>query len=91
MQVILLEKIRNLGDFGQMVTVANGYARNWLIPEGMAVLATELNKLQFEARRAELEKASMTRVHAAEARAEKLQGLTLVIPANAADEGKLYG
>ncbi|WMS88719.1 50S ribosomal protein L9 [Pleionea litopenaei] len=91
MEVILLEKIRNLGDLGDKVSVANGYGRNYLVPHGKAVPATKDNLEAFEARRAELEKQAAELLSAAEARAEKLKELVVTIPANAGDEGKLFG
>lgn len=91
MEVILLEKIRNLGDLGDQVKVANGYGRNFLVPHGKAVPATKDNIEKFEARRAELEKHAAEQLAAAEARAEKLNELTVTIAANAGDEGKLFG
>lgn len=91
MQVILLEKIRNLGDLGQTVSVAAGYGRNYLIPQGKAVPATEANVQRFEERRAELEAKAAEELAIAQTRAEKLAELTIVIPANSGDEGKLFG
>ncbi len=91
MNVILLEKIRNLGDLGEQVSVAAGYGRNFLIPQGKAVPATEANVKHFEERRAELEAKAADELAAAQARAEKLAALTVTIPANAGDEGKLFG
>jgi large subunit ribosomal protein L9 len=91
MEVILLEKIRNLGDLGDKVKVANGYGRNYLVPQGKAVPATKENIEHFEARRAELEKQAAEQLAAAQARAEKLNDLTVTIAANAGDEGKLFG
>ncbi len=91
MEVILLEKIRNLGDLGDKVKVANGYGRNFLVPHGKAVPATKENVEQFEARRAELEKQAAEQLAAAQARADKLNELTVTIAANAGDEGKLFG
>ncbi|NVJ67310.1 MAG: 50S ribosomal protein L9 [Gammaproteobacteria bacterium] len=91
MNVILLEKIRNLGDLGEQVSVAAGYGRNFLIPQGKAVPATEANVKHFEERRAELEAQAADLLATAEARAEKLAALTVTIPANAGDEGKLFG
>jgi large subunit ribosomal protein L9 len=91
MEVILLEKIRNLGDLGDKVKVANGYGRNYLVPHGKAVPATKENIEHFEARRAELEKQAAEQLAAAQARAEKLNDLTVTIQANAGDEGKLFG
>lgn len=91
MEIILLEKIRNLGDLGEKVSVANGYGRNFLIPHGKAVPATEANLAEFEARRAELEKKAQDELAAAEARAEKLNELSVTITSRAGDEGKLFG
>ncbi|NVJ49775.1 MAG: 50S ribosomal protein L9 [Gammaproteobacteria bacterium] len=91
MEVILLEKIRNLGDLGDKVAVANGYGRNYLVPQGKAVPATKANLEAFEARRAELEKQAAELLAAAEQRAEKLNELVVTIAANAGDEGKLFG
>ena len=91
MDVILLEKIRNLGDLGDKVAVANGYGRNYLVPHGKAVPATKANLEAFEARRAELEKQAQELLTAAEARGEKLNELVVTITANAGDEGKLFG
>ncbi|MRX27551.1 50S ribosomal protein L9 [Kangiella sp. HZ709] len=91
MNVILLEKIRNLGDLGEQVSVAAGYGRNFLIPQGKAVPATEANVKHFEERRAELEAKAADELATAQARAEKLAELTVTIPANAGDEGKLFG
>jgi large subunit ribosomal protein L9 len=91
MEVILLEKVNNLGNLGEKVNVRPGYGRNFLIPQGKAVSATEENIAAFEARRAELEKAAAETLAVAEARAEKLNGLTVEIPRKAGDEGKLFG
>ncbi len=91
MDVILLEKVRNLGNLGDKVSVKPGYGRNYLIPQGIALPATEANLADFEARRAELEKAAADVFAAAKARADKLFGTTVTIEARAADEGKLYG
>lgn len=91
MNVILLEKIRNLGDLGDSVTVAAGYGRNFLIPQGKAVPATKENIKHFEERRAELQAAADEKLAKAQARAEQLAGLTVTITANAGDEGKLFG
>ncbi len=91
MQVILLEKIRNLGSLGDKVSVNPGYGRNFLIPQGKAVFATEKNVESFEKRRAELEKKAEQALAKAEQRAAKLNGVTVVIVAQASDEGKLYG
>ncbi|MGX5173336.1 50S ribosomal protein L9 [Aliikangiella sp. IMCC44653] len=91
MQVILLEKIRNLGELGDSVTVANGYGRNFLLPQGKAVPATKDNIEKFEARRADLEKKAAEELAAAQARAEKFAELTVTVEAYAGDEGKLFG
>ena len=91
MNVILLENIKNLGKLGQTVAVKPGYGRNYLIPTGKAVPATEDNVAKFEARRAELEKAASEKLTAAQARAEKLQDCKVVIKMRAGDEGKLFG
>jgi len=91
MQVILLEKIRNLGNLGDKVNVKSGYGRNYLIPQSKAVFATEKNIELFEARRADLEKKAAQDLAQAQQRAAKLNDVTLVITAQASDEGKLYG
>jgi large subunit ribosomal protein L9 len=92
MQVILLENVGNLGNLGDMVEVKPGYGRNFLIPQGKAVPATKENIAEFEARRAELEKAAAEAHAAAVARAEQLGELGMItIPANAGEEGKLFG
>lgn len=91
MEVILLEKIANLGALGDKVRVKNGFGRNFLVPYGKAVPATKANIEAFEARRAELEKAAAEAFAGAEARAEKLKELALTITAKAGDEGKLFG
>jgi large subunit ribosomal protein L9 len=92
MEVILLENISNLGGLGDKVDVKAGFGRNYLIPQGKAVPATEDNVAQFEARRAELEAAAATTLAAAEARAEGINALALIsITANAGEEGKLFG
>lgn len=92
MEVILLEKTRNLGNLGDKVKVRNGYGRNFLIPHGKAVPATEANIKFFEERRAELEKQANEKLAAAQARADRLAEIGAVtIPAKAGDEGKLFG
>lgn len=91
MQVILLEKVGKLGDLGDKVNVKSGFGRNFLIPYGKAVPATEANVADFEARRAELEAAAAEKRGGAEARAYKLNELAVTIEANAGDEGKLFG
>jgi large subunit ribosomal protein L9 len=91
MEVILLEKIENLGVMGDKVNVKPGYGRNYLIPKGKAAPATEANIAAFEARRAELEKAAAETLAAAEARRDHLAGMNITITAKAGDEGKLFG
>jgi large subunit ribosomal protein L9 len=91
MEVILLEKVGKLGALGDRVTVKGGYARNFLLPQGRAVLANEANIAEFETRRAELEKAAQEQLDTATARAESLNGKTVAITAKAGDEGKLFG
>ena len=92
MEVILLENISNLGGLGDKVDVKAGFGRNYLIPQGKAVPATEEAIAQFEARRAELEAAAAEALAAAEARAAELNAMQLVtIEANAGEEGKLFG
>ena len=91
MQVILLEKVKNLGNLGDKVNVKPGYGRNFLIPQSKAVFATEKNVEMFEERRSELEKKALQMFASAEQRAAKLNDVTVVIKAQASDEGKLYG
>lgn len=91
MDVILLEKVGRLGSLGDRVAVKGGYARNFLLPQGKAVLATESNVAEFEARRAELEKNQQALLDAATARAEAVNGKSVVVTAKAGDEGKLFG
>ncbi len=92
MEVILLEKIGNLGDLGDQVSVKPGYGRNYLIPQGKAVPATKDNVAMFEARRAELEAAAAEQLSEAQARADKIAELGIIsIGANAGEEGKLFG
>lgn len=91
MEVILLEKVGKLGGLGDRVTVKGGYARNFLLPQGRAVLANETNVAEFEARRAELEKAANEALAAAQTRAQNLDGVVVAITAKAGDEGKLFG
>ncbi len=91
MEVILLEKVANLGGLGDTVKVRSGYGRNYLIPQGKAKPATAENIAYFEAQRAELERKAAEELAAAEARAEKLNALGVTITANAGDEGKLFG
>lgn len=91
MEVILLEKVKNLGNLGDKVNVKAGFGRNFLIPQNKAVFATEKNIENFEKRRAELEKKEQQSFASAEQRAAKFNDTTLVIAALASDEGKLYG
>ncbi len=91
MQIILMEKIANLGQLGDVVKVKDGFARNFLIPQGKAKRATEANLKEFEARRAELERQSAELLAAAQAKAEKLEGLTVQIVQKAGVDGKLFG
>lgn len=91
MEVILLEKVANLGGLGDTVKVRAGYGRNYLIPQGKAKPATEENIAFFEAKRAELEKKAADELSAAQSRAAQLEALSLTITANAGEEGKLFG
>jgi len=91
MDIILLEKTRNLGELGDKVSVKAGYGRNFLIPRGKAVPATKGNLEQFESRRAELEKKAQENVAVAQSRLAKLGELSVTIAANAGEEGKLFG
>ena len=91
MQVILLEKINHLGDLGAVVKVKDGYARNFLIPQGHAKRATKAAIAEFEARRAELEKAQAERIAAAQSVAEQLNGTTVEITSKAGVDGRLFG
>ena len=91
MEVILLEKIDRLGGLGDLVNVKSGYARNFLLPKGVAKLATEANVAEIEGRRAELEKQAVEAVKAAEDRGAKISELSVSITAKSATEGKLFG
>jgi len=92
MQVILLEKVANLGDLGDQVKVRAGYGRNYLIPQKKAVAATKVNIEMFEARRAELEKSAAETLAAAQARAGQIHAVgTITLARNAGEEGKLFG
>jgi large subunit ribosomal protein L9 len=91
MQIILLEKIANVGNLGDVVKVKDGYARNFLIPHGKAKRATPANLEAIEARRADLEKAAGEKLAAAQALAEKLEGSTLRIAQKAGVDGRLFG
>lgn len=91
MEIILLEKVDNVGGIGDKVRVKSGYARNYLIPQGKATLATPANVAKFEARRAELEAKAAGELAEAQARAKKLEGVVLKISMPAGTEGKLFG
>ena len=91
MNIILLERVRNLGDLGQEVSVAPGYGRNFLIPQGKAVRATDENRSKFETQRTELEKVANDRLQSAQARATKLIDGAISLAARASEEGRLYG
>jgi len=91
MEVILLEKVGKLGGLGDKVSVNAGYGRNYLLPFGKAVAATEANVAEFETRRADLEKAAAEALAAAQARADQLSAKEVTITSKAGDEGKLFG
>jgi len=91
MQVILMEKVVNLGGLGDVVKVKDGFARNYLIPEGKAKRATQANLKEFEARRAELEKKANEQLTGAQERAAKLEGLKIDIAQKAGVDGRLFG
>jgi large subunit ribosomal protein L9 len=91
MEIILLEKVDNVGGIGDLVRVKSGYARNYLIPQGKATLATEANKAKFESRRAEIEAKAAAELAAAQARGKKLEGLVLKMEMQSGAEGKLFG
>ena len=91
MELILLEKVKNLGDLGDTVKVKSGYGRNYLLPTGKALAATDSNHKVFEARKADLLKKATDSLNAARMRAEKLAGAVVKVRALAAEEGKLYG
>ncbi|MDR1227859.1 MAG: 50S ribosomal protein L9 [Azoarcus sp.] len=91
MQIILLEKVGKLGSLGDVVKVKDGYARNYLIPHGLAKRATETNKAEFEARRAELERAQSGKLAVAQAVSAKLEGLMVQITRKAGMDGRLFG
>jgi len=91
MQIILLDKVVNLGNLGEIVKVKDGYARNFLIPSGRARRATEAAKAEFEAKRAELEKAAAEKLAAAQAEGEKLAGGTVKLTQKSGVDGRLFG
>ena len=91
MEVILLEKVANLGNIGDKVKVRSGFGRNFLLPQGKATLATPANVAKFEAQRAELEKLAQQQLSSAEQRSAALKDFRLTITAKAGTEGKLFG
>ena len=91
MQIILLDKVVNLGNLGEIVKVKDGYARNFLIPSGRARRATQAAKAESEARRAELEKQAAEKLAAAQAQGEKLNGQTIKLTQKAGVDGRLFG
>jgi large subunit ribosomal protein L9 len=91
MEVILLQKVANLGGIGDRVKVRPGFARNYLLPQGKATLATEANVAKFEARRAELERVAQEELYKAQQRAERMHDFKLRMTAKAGTEGKLFG
>ncbi len=91
MQIILMEKVTNLGQLGDVVKVKNGFARNFLIPQGKAKRATTANMAEFEVRRAEIEASEKAKLAEAQARGEKFAGLTVQIVQKAGVDGKLFG
>jgi len=91
MEIILMDKVANLGNLGDVVNVKHGYARNYLIPQGMAKRATKINVAAFEARKAELEKIAADKLASAQARADKLNGISVKISQKAGVDGRLFG
>ena len=91
MQIILLEKVVNVGNLGEVVKVKDGYARNFLIPQKMARRATQAAVAEFEVKRAELEKAAAAKLAASQAQGEKLSGLTVQVAQKAGVDGRLFG
>jgi len=91
MQVILLERIEKLGQMGDLVTVKNGFARNFLVPQGKAMRATKLNLAEFERRKVDLEASNLKRKDEAEAAAGKIDGKSVIIIRQAGESGQLYG
>ncbi|HVR49836.1 MAG TPA: 50S ribosomal protein L9 [Pseudorhodoferax sp.] len=91
MQIILLDKVLNLGNLGEIVKVKDGYARNFLIPSGRARRATDAAKKEFEARRAELEKAAAAKLAESQAQGDKLSGTTVKLTQKAGVDGRLFG
>ena len=91
MELILLQRVTNLGNLGDKVSVKPGYGRNFLVPQGKAVPATAANLAEFEAKRAEYEAKAKAGLEDAQARQAKLEGASVTLKANASTEGKLYG
>jgi large subunit ribosomal protein L9 len=91
MDLILLEKVQNLGDLGDLVKVKAGFGRNYLVPQGKAALATKENLANFELRRTELEAAAKAKLGQAQSRESGLEGVVVEVSANASEEGNLYG
>ncbi len=91
MEIILMDKVANLGNLGDVVKVKDGFARNYLIPQGMAKRATAANRAAFEEKKAELEKLAAEKLAAAQVRAEKLEGFELTVAQKAGVDGRLFG
>jgi large subunit ribosomal protein L9 len=91
MEIILMDKVANLGNLGDVVNVKHGYARNYLIPQGMAKRATKANVAAFEERKAELEKIAAEKLATAQSRADKLNGISVKISQKAGVDGRLFG
>jgi large subunit ribosomal protein L9 len=91
MEIILMDKVTNLGNLGDVVKVKDGFARNYLIPQGMAKRATPANRAAFEEKKAELERLAGEKLAAAQARAEKLEGFALALSQKAGVDGRLFG
>ncbi len=91
MEIILMDKVANLGNLGDVVNVKHGYARNYLIPQGMAKRATKINVAAFAERKAELEKVAAEKLASAQARADKLNGISVKISQKAGVDGRLFG
>ena len=91
MEIILMDKVANLGNLGDVVNVKHGYARNYLIPQGMAKRATKINVAAFEERKAELEKVAAEKLASAQARADKLNGISVKVSQKAGVDGRLFG
>ena len=91
MEIILMDKVANLGNLGDVVNVKHGYARNYLIPQGMAKRATKINVAAFEERKVELEKVAAEKLASAQARSDKLNGISVKISQKAGVDGRLFG